>query len=238
VLVWGHEKEPRMKGKRYTTEDKIHILREADGGKAILEVCREHNISEVSFHRWKRQFGQLEMKEARRLKELTRENGELKKMLAEALLKNRVLEAVCENNCKPGASTGVGADDRGGWGMLGARSVPYPEVVAVDVLVSRPTTLDRSGTIGEAVAGIVRILSAVRLSADRGVVASGGLAGGHNGRYSGCVEPRVCECRRPSARSCGTASRPGSPSRRPIAGTSGPRTSLPMQQCGAARCGS
>lgn len=85
-----------MKGKRYTTEDKIRILREADAGKAILEVCREHNISEVSFHRWKRQFGQLEVSEARRLKDLERENGELKKMLAEALLKNRVLEAVCE----------------------------------------------------------------------------------------------------------------------------------------------
>ncbi len=85
-----------MKGKRYTTEDKIRILRDADAGKAILEVCREHNISEVSFHRWKRQFGQLELKEARRLKELERENSELKKMLAEALLKNRVLEMVCE----------------------------------------------------------------------------------------------------------------------------------------------
>ena len=85
-----------MKGKRYTTEDNIRILREADAGKSILDVCREHNISEVSFHRWKRQFGQLEVKEARRLKELERENGELKKMLAEALLKNRVLEAVCE----------------------------------------------------------------------------------------------------------------------------------------------
>ena len=85
-----------MKGKRYTTEDKIRILRDADAGKAILEVCREHNISEVSFHRWKRQFGQLEVKEVRRLKELERENSELKKMLAEALLKNRVLEMVCE----------------------------------------------------------------------------------------------------------------------------------------------
>ena len=39
-----------MKGKRYTTEEKIRILRDADAGKAILEVCREHNISEVSFH--------------------------------------------------------------------------------------------------------------------------------------------------------------------------------------------
>ena len=84
-----------MKGKRYTTEDKVRILREADSGKSIQQVCREHNLSEVSFHRWKRQFGQMEISEARRLKELERENSELKKMLAESLLKNRVLEAVC-----------------------------------------------------------------------------------------------------------------------------------------------
>jgi len=85
-----------MKGKRYTTEEKIRILREADAGKSILDVCREHNISDVSFHRWKKQFGQLEINEARRLRELERENTELKKLLAESLLKNRVLEAVCE----------------------------------------------------------------------------------------------------------------------------------------------
>jgi putative transposase len=84
-----------MKGKRDTTDDKVRILREADSGKTIQEVCREHNISEVSFHRWKRQFGQMDISEARRLKELERENSELKKMLAESLLKNRVLEAVC-----------------------------------------------------------------------------------------------------------------------------------------------
>jgi transposase-like protein len=74
-----------MKGKRYTTEDKIRILRDADTGKSVLDVCREHNISEVSFHRWKRQFGQMEISEARRLKDLERENGELKKMLASSI---------------------------------------------------------------------------------------------------------------------------------------------------------
>jgi len=84
-----------MKGKRYTTEEKIRILREEDSGKAIIDICREKNLSEVTFHRWKRQFGHMELSEARRLKELERENGELKKMLAESLLKNRVLEAVC-----------------------------------------------------------------------------------------------------------------------------------------------
>ncbi len=85
-----------MKGKRYATEDKIRILREADGGRSIVEVCKERNISEVTFHRWKRQFGQMDVNEARRLKELERENTELKKMLAEALLAKRVLEYVVE----------------------------------------------------------------------------------------------------------------------------------------------
>ena len=81
-----------MKGKKYSTEDKIRILRQADGGRSILEVCREANISEVTFHRWRNQFGQMEVSEAKRLKELERENTELKKMLAESLLKNRVPE--------------------------------------------------------------------------------------------------------------------------------------------------
>jgi putative transposase len=85
-----------MKGKRYTTEDKIRILREADGVRSIVEVCKERNISEVTFHRWKKQFGQMDINEAKRLKELERENTELKKMLAEALLAKRVLEYVVE----------------------------------------------------------------------------------------------------------------------------------------------
>jgi putative transposase len=85
-----------MKGKKYTTEEKIRILRQADAGESIAEVCREHNLTQVSFHRWKKQFGQMEVNEAKRLKELERENTELKKMLADSLLENRVLKFVCE----------------------------------------------------------------------------------------------------------------------------------------------
>ena len=83
-----------MKLKRHTTEEIIRILRDADTGKTIQEVCREHNVSEQSFYRWRKKFGRLEVSDARRLKELERENTELKKMLAESLLKNRVLEEV------------------------------------------------------------------------------------------------------------------------------------------------
>ena len=50
----------------------------------------------MSFHRWKKQFGQMEVNEAKRMKELERENTELKKMLADSLLENRVLKFVCE----------------------------------------------------------------------------------------------------------------------------------------------
>lgn len=91
------ERTQTMKGKRYTTEEKVRILREADGGqRSIVEICRERNISDVTFHRWKRQFGQMDLNEARRLKELERENTELKKMLADAMLAKKVLEYALE----------------------------------------------------------------------------------------------------------------------------------------------
>ncbi len=83
-----------MKQKRHTTEEIIRILREADAGKTVQEVCRMYNVSEQSYYRWKKKFGNMEMADARRLRELERENAELKKMLAESLLKNRVLEEV------------------------------------------------------------------------------------------------------------------------------------------------
>lgn len=83
-----------MKGKRHTSWDKIRIFRAADGGRSILEICKKKNVSEQTFHRWKRQFGMMEIPEARRLKESEKENTELKKMLADSLLKNRVLEIV------------------------------------------------------------------------------------------------------------------------------------------------
>jgi len=97
MLVWDRRKDQTVKGKRRTTKDKIRTLQKADRGqKSIQAICQERNISEVSFHRWKKQFGHMEINEARRLKELERENSELKKMLAEEMLRNRVLAAVCE----------------------------------------------------------------------------------------------------------------------------------------------
>ena len=80
-----------MKGKRYTTEEKIRMLRQADKGKTILEACRENNISEQTFYRWRKKYGHLELADAKRFKELEKENTELKKMLADQMLKNQNL---------------------------------------------------------------------------------------------------------------------------------------------------
>ena len=101
-----------MKGKRFTTEEKIRILRDADQRGSITETCKEFKISDVTFHRWKRQFGQMDLNEARRLKELEKENTELKKMLADALLAKRVLEYVVEKKYEPGAQEAGGASRR------------------------------------------------------------------------------------------------------------------------------
>lgn len=85
-----------MKGKRRATEEKIRILRQADGGRTILEVCTENNISEQTFHRWKKEFGLLDVKQAKRLKELEAENRRLKRMVADQLLGMEILQEALE----------------------------------------------------------------------------------------------------------------------------------------------
>ena len=85
-----------MKGKRHTTEEKIRILRKADEGRKILDVCKEANISEQTFHRWKKEFGMLEVSQAKRLKELEKENGRLKRMLADQMLGMEILQEALE----------------------------------------------------------------------------------------------------------------------------------------------
>ena len=83
-----------MKQKNHTTEDIIRILRQAEAEDTIEAVCRTHNISTATFYRWKKKYGDMDLADAKRLKELEKENSELKKMVAESMLKIRVLEEV------------------------------------------------------------------------------------------------------------------------------------------------
>jgi putative transposase len=82
-----------MKRARFTEEQIIGILKAAEAAGNIREVCREHNITEQTFYRWRRKYGgMMEVSEAKKLRELERENSELKKMVAELSLDNRMLK--------------------------------------------------------------------------------------------------------------------------------------------------
>jgi putative transposase len=80
--------------KRFTEEQIVRILQEADAGMPARDVCRKHNISEQTFYRWKSKYGAMDVSEVKRLKELERENEELKKIVAEQTLDIRMLKDV------------------------------------------------------------------------------------------------------------------------------------------------
>lgn len=83
-----------MKGKRNSAETIVAALKEHEGGASAAEICRRLGIAENTFYRWKSKYGGLELSEAKRLKELEEENGRLKRMVADLLLRTDALEAV------------------------------------------------------------------------------------------------------------------------------------------------
>lgn len=76
--------------KRFSEEQIIGFLREAEAGLPVKELCRRHGFSEASYYLWRSKFGGMSVPDAKRLKELETENSRLKKLLAESLLENEV----------------------------------------------------------------------------------------------------------------------------------------------------
>ncbi len=76
--------------KRFTEEQIIGFLREADKGMAVKDLCRKHGFSEASYYLWRGKFGGMDVSDAKRLKALEVENARLKKLLAESVLENEV----------------------------------------------------------------------------------------------------------------------------------------------------
>jgi putative transposase len=80
--------------KRFTEEQIVRILHEAEGGMSMRDVCRKHGIAEQTLYRWKTKYGGMDVSDAKRLKALEHENSELKKVVADLTLDNRMLRDV------------------------------------------------------------------------------------------------------------------------------------------------
>ena len=87
-----------MRGKRYTEEQIIGALKEADAGMPILELCRKYGIHQTTLYNWKAKYGGLSVNEARRLKALEEENRKLKNIVADQTLDIQALKAVVSKN--------------------------------------------------------------------------------------------------------------------------------------------
>jgi putative transposase len=91
-----------MKRKRHKPEQIIRKLREAEarlaGGATIAEVAGELGVSETTFHRWRAQYGGMKADEAKRLRELERENARLKQIVAEQAVDISILKEVARGN--------------------------------------------------------------------------------------------------------------------------------------------
>ena len=80
--------------KRFTEEQIVGILKEAEAGAKVAELCRKYGISDATYYNWKAKFGGMTVSDAQRLKALEAENAKLKRLLAESMLDNAALKDV------------------------------------------------------------------------------------------------------------------------------------------------
>ena len=81
-----------MKKSRFTEQQIVSALRQAEGGASVREVCRKMGVSEQTFYRWKKKFAGMGVAEVRRLKQLEDENRRLKQLVADLSLDRQILQ--------------------------------------------------------------------------------------------------------------------------------------------------
>ncbi|MBY0400388.1 transposase [Myxococcota bacterium] len=136
-----------MKGQRFSEEQIIGILNEAEQTGSIREVCKRNNITETTFYRWRTKFGGMEVSDAKRLRELEHENARLKKMVAELSLDNRMLKDLNSKNGGPGGTTTRSGLPRDRARRLRTESLPSRgDPAQLEASSVRPNRGSRSGS--------------------------------------------------------------------------------------------
>lgn len=87
-----------MKKTKYTEEQIIGILKEADAGIPVTELCRKYGFSDATYYNWKAKFGGMTASDAKRLRALEDENRKLKHLVADLTLDNQALKSVLSKN--------------------------------------------------------------------------------------------------------------------------------------------
>ena len=95
---WICLRSKEMKKRRFTEEQIIGILKQAEAGMKIVEVCRQNGISDATFYKWREKYGNMTVSEARRLHQLEEENSRLKRLVAEQALDIIMLKDVIGKN--------------------------------------------------------------------------------------------------------------------------------------------
>ncbi len=83
-----------MKHKRYSGEQIVYALRQAEAGSAVVEICRKLGVSEQTFYRWKKKYSGVGVTELRELRQLREENRKLKQLVADLSLDKHILQEV------------------------------------------------------------------------------------------------------------------------------------------------
>ena len=83
-----------MKKSRFTDPQIMSVLKQAEGGLAVAELCREHGISAATFYKWRAKFGGMDVSMMAEMKTMQEENRRLKKMFAELSMQNELLKEV------------------------------------------------------------------------------------------------------------------------------------------------
>jgi len=85
-----------MKKSRFTESQIVAILKEADSGLKVADVCRKHGISQPTYYNWKSKYGGLGIAELKRIKEIEAEHSKLKRMYADLAMENHALKELIE----------------------------------------------------------------------------------------------------------------------------------------------